>query len=189
MTKTLEINLKNHWTTAKEGVFILAFLPIGLLVGHLSGILTKSDYPDVLVISGLFYLLLFLPAIYFHFTYYRNNRGLKIVIDTESKVFFLTRGGHTKEYSYSDIIHSEKNLNIYNKNKIDKAMRWTTPWSGYNYIKVRLKDGTSFFVTSLMADIVDLDFKCNETHYSLFTPLLERDWQTIDYSNHKFKDN
>lgn len=188
MTKTLQITFRNHWTSIKEGFLILAFIPIGLVLGHLSGKLTKYSYPDAIIILGLFYLLFFLPAIYFHIAYYLNNRGLKITLDTQTKTFSLTKDGQTKEYNYSDIIHSAKYLNIYHKNKIDRAMRWTTPWCGYNYIKFRLNDGTLVFVTSLMTDILDFDFECKETHYSLFTPLLKRDWQTIDYSNYRPKD-
>ena len=166
----------------------MAVAPLGLVAGHLLGKITWDSYPDVLVIFGLFYLVLFLPAIYFHIVYYKSNRGLKIIFDTNAKTFSLIKDGRTSQYNFSDIIHSEKNLNIYNKNKIDNAMRWTTPWCGYNYIKFRLKDGTLFFVTSLMTDILDFDYECKETHYSLFTPLLERDWQTIDYSNYRPKD-
>ncbi len=101
MTKTLEITFRNHWTSIKEGFLILAFIPIGLVIGHLSGKLTKDDYPDALIILGLFYLLFFLPAIYFHISYYLNNRGLKITLG--AKTFCLTKDGQTKEYSYSDI--------------------------------------------------------------------------------------
>jgi hypothetical protein len=188
MAKTLEINFRNHLASIKEGFFILAFIPIGLVIGHLSGKLTMGSYPDALIILVLFYLVLFLPAIYFHIAYYLSNRGLKLTVDAQTKTFSLTRDGQIKEYTYSDIIHSEKNLNIYHKNKIDRAMRLPTPWCGYNYIKFRLNDGALFFVTSLMTDILDFDFECNETHYSLFTPLLKRDWQTIDYSSYKQKD-
>lgn len=188
MIRTLEITQKNQWASIKGGLRILILIPLGLILGHITGKLTWNDYPDILVVIGLFYLLLFLPAIFIHTVYYVNNRGLKIVIDTNKKTFSFTKDKRTSEYNYSDIAYTEKNLNIYNKNKTDDAVRLITPWSGYNYIKFRLKDGKVFFVTSLMTNILDFDFECNETHYSLFTPLVEREWQTIDYSDYNRKE-
>ncbi len=187
MTKTLEISFRNHWKSIKPGIIFIV-ISIGLFLGHFFSVL-GLEYDPIFINLGLLYSVLSFPVIYLHLTYYIDNRRLKIIIDSEAKKFILTKGRKTKEYNFYDIVHSERTLNIYHKNKIDGLARRITPWSGYNYIKFRLNDGTLFFVTSLMTDIryfFDLGFK--ETHYSFFTPLLQRDWQTIDYSHFRPKE-
>jgi hypothetical protein len=158
---------------------------LGFSVLLFFGKIPKEEYPVIASIFALLYLLFSLPVFYLHITYYIQNKNLKITFFHHKKTFSVMKDGRTSEYTYSDIILSEKNLNIYHKNKIDKKTRRKTSLLEYNYIKFRLEDGTLLFITSLMTDVLDFDFECNETHYRIFPILLKKDWETIDYSNLK----
>jgi len=182
-TLHLEINRKNQWQSIRDSFLLLLGFSLFLIYQYIWG--DTKDYSVLVLIFGLFFLLWIIPVIYFHVTYYISNRGLSIDVNYDTKTFTITKNGITKNYSFSDITHSEKNLNLYYKKLVDNVYRRASPWCGYHYIKFRLKDGTQIFLTSLMTDILNCNYECVETHYTLFPFLRQKDWQTIDYSDWK----
>lgn len=179
MTQTFKINKLDQFKSIKEGLFIILFTPIVLLGAQWMGKISSNDYPEVLIFMGIFTFILFIPAIYLHVSYF--IKGAKTVtIDNESNQITVSSvGNEVKTYKLDEIAHSEKNLSIYLKNKIDNKMRFSAPWSGYSYLKIRFNDGNIIFITSLMADIETFPIKVLETHYALVPFLQKRDWVTI----------
>lgn len=135
---------------------------------------------QLIIIVYIINLIFFLPAIGLHIHYYLNNRKLNLIIDTNlNHISFTDNSGNLKKYNISDIIHSEKNFNIYRKNEVDNNNRRMNPWQRYGYIKLRFKDETTIFITSLLTDIKSFPINCSETHYDIIPFLRVKDWETI----------
>lgn len=178
MKQTYKISLRNQFNSIKEGLILLAFTPIGLVIAHLVGKISWNDYPAVIVIILLYNLVFFLPAFYLHFTYFFDNRRTLLTIDRNSKRFSITDKNNTADFSFDDIHLAEQHLGIYYKNKIDYRGRWITPWTGYGYFKLKLKNGQTYFLSSLMFDMLNPPLPFSKTEYR-FLPFFDRQELTV----------
>ena len=178
MTQTYKINLRHHYYSIKEGLILFALTPVGLAVAQLAGKITWDDYPDIIVFFLLYNLVFFLPAFYLHFTYYFDNRKTALTVDSNSKRFSVTNKDNTLDFTFDDIHLAEQHLGIYYKNKIDHRGRWTAPWTGYGYLKLKLKDGQTFFISSLMIDVQNPPLPFTQTKYR-FLPFIDRQEVTV----------
>jgi hypothetical protein len=178
VTKTYRLNVKCHLNSIKEGLIILLYIPAGLFIGHLSGKISWVDYPGILVIFLLVNLVLFLPAFFLHFTYFYYNSGTELTIDYNSKSISITDDRITSKFNFDDIHIVEQNLGVYYKDKIDNLGRWTLPWTGYGYLKLKLKNGQVFILTSLILDIQKPPISISQTNYR-FLPFIIRKEMTF----------
>ncbi len=173
MTQTYQISFRNQFNSIKEGLILLTFTPIGLVIAHLAGIISWNDYPAVIIIMVLFNLLFFLPTFYLHYTYFHENSKTLLTVKSHSKCFSITNKNNTADYTFDDIHLAEQHLGIYYKNKIDHRGRWTTPWTGYGYFKLKLKNGQTYFFSSLMFDILNPPLPFSKTDYR-FLPFIDK---------------
>jgi RecG-like helicase len=148
-------------------------MPIGLLIGHLTGIITSEDYPTILIVFLLFNLFIFLPAIYLHITYFFANSKTLLTIDHYSKRISITEQDETISFSFNDISIVERNLGIYFKNRIDNRARRIATWTNYGYLKLKLKNGKTFYISSLMLDLFNSHLPITQTKYR-FIPYLDK---------------
>ena len=145
MLQAFKINLQNQFYSIKEGLILLALTPVGLAAAQLIGKISWDDYPAVLVIFLLYNLVLFLPAFYLHITYYIANNKTILTVDDYSKSISITEHAEVTTFKLDDIHEVEQNLGIYYKNKIDNRGRWITSWTNHGYLKLKLKNGKTFF--------------------------------------------
>lgn len=153
--------------------------PVALTIAHLIGIISNDDYPAVLVIFLLFNLLFFLPAFYLHLAYYLDNRKTILTIDTYSKRISIVKQDKEITFSFDDVHVIEQHLGIYHKNKIDHLGRLPTPWMNYGYLKLKLKNGKTFFLSSLMLDLINPPLVITLTKYR-FLPYLDKQEISIE---------
>ena len=179
MTKTFTINIGHQFKSIKEGLLLLLWQPVGLTVAHLIGIISIDDYPAALVIFLIFDLLFFLPAFYLHLAYYLDNRKTILTIDTYSKCISITKQDKAETFSFDDIHIVEQHLGIYHKNKTDHLGRLPTPWMNYGYLKLKLKNGKTIFLSSLMLDLINPPLAITLTKYR-FLPYLDRQEISIE---------
>ena len=110
MTDKFQINGRHQFKSIKEGLILLSLGPIGILIGFLSGKFELNDYPLLLTVFALYYLLLFSPAFYLHITYLMNNLGTILTVGkSQNEVRIKTNEGEFK-YRHEDIEKSELNL-------------------------------------------------------------------------------
>lgn len=186
MTDKFQIDGRHQFKSIKEGLILLSLGPIGILIGFLSGKFELNDYPLLLTVFGIYHLLLFSPAFYLHITYFMDNWETTLTVDkNQAEVKIKTKEGEFK-YRHEDIKKSELNLGIHYKNKIDNRGRWTTPWTNYGYLKLKLKDGKEFYFTSLMLDLDKLLFPVTATRFR-FAPYIDKN--QIEYKDIKARQN
>jgi len=178
VTQIFKINFRHQFYSIREGLILLAITPVGLAVGHLTGKISRYDYPAVLVIFLLYNLVLFLPAFYLHITYYLDNRKTSLTVDKYSKRFSITNENSTFDFAFEDIHLVEQHLGIFYKNKLDRRGRLTAPWTGYGYLKLKLKNGQTYFFSSLMLDVQIPPLPVSQTKYR-FLPFIERRELTV----------
>jgi len=184
MTDKFQINGRHQFKSIREGLILVPLGPVGLLVGLFWGKFGVEDLPLMLTVFGLYYLILFSPAFYLHITYLIDNWDTQLSVDKEE----IKIQGKKGEFRYrqEDIEKTELNLGIYYKNRIDNRGRWTTPWTNYGYLKLKLKDGKEFYFTSLMIDLDKLPFPVTSTRFR-FTPYIDRD--QVQYKDFKAHSN
>ena len=167
MTETFKIDFRHQFESIKYALFHLIWLSLLIVILYWTDKITFDNYPYVLAILGSIYLILFLPAFFLHFSYYRENINSVLTIDNNSKCLSISK--HNKEitYTYEDIHTVEQYIGIFFMNKIDHRMRRTTPWTNYGYLKLKMKDGHSYFLSSLMLDIFKFPLSVTSTIYCL----------------------
>lgn len=150
---------------------LFLFGPVGLLIALLLGKLKIDDLPVMLIILGIYYLVLFLPAFYLHLTYFIDNRGTQLMM-SELGIWIKDVRGEFN-YRHEDIEKTELNLGIYFKGRIDNKRRRVAPWTNYGYLKLKFKDGKEFYLTSLMIDLDKQPFPVNSTRFR-FVPYIDK---------------
>jgi hypothetical protein len=108
-----------------------------------------------------------LPAIYLHVTYLIDNWGTVLHVDKRQNCFTITTKDEDLSYNFEDIENTELNLGIYYKNHIDNRGRWPAPWTNYGYLKLKLKNGKEFRLTSLMVDLNKVSLPVTTTKFRL----------------------
>lgn len=106
-----------------------------------------------LVYIPAFILPIILPVA-LHINYYLINRGDVLTIDRTAKIINLKKGKSIYKYNFSDISFINYYFNIYYSNDTGRPLRSKQPpLSEYSYVKIKFKDGTYFYLTSLLVDV------------------------------------
>ena len=102
-----------------------------------------------------------------------------MTVDNYSKRISITEQNEATTFSFDDIHFVEQHLGIYYKNKIDNRGRWTTAWTNYGYLKLKLKNGKTFFLSSLMLDLFNPPMTITQTKYR-FIPFFDKQEISIE---------
>lgn len=148
-TVTLNHHFRNAWGIL---IFVVGFslAPLYLTYRHGDGNVT-SYY---IVCLG-FFLLLFIPQVVLHLTYYRIDKGKVFSYTSEKQKMSLhLKDGRTLEFSFDQIDYIEHSKSI---PLAENRMLWF-PWDSYNYSIIRLKSGQQFILTSLLVPNMKLPF-------------------------------
>lgn len=172
MTDTFQIDLRHQLKSFEKGLITFALVFV-IVVGF--GLFDVFDLSDVSIYTSfiLTCLLFSLPAIYLHISYLIDNHGKVLTVDSKAERFIISVQGQNFNYEFEDIENAELNIGIYYKNQLDNRGRWPAPWTNYGYIKLKLRDGREFMLTSLMVDLNKLSLPVTTTKFRLH-PFLRR---------------
>lgn len=154
--------IKHIWSLRGTliGIFVLFF-------GYCYGESIEKDNIDIeafITVGSLMLIPVLAPVVFLHISYYLKNFGFKLIIDESQNIFVMSEDGQEHFYNFSDLILVEQHLSIYYKNKVDHSNRNMLPWTPYGYLLIKFKDGSRFYVTSLMIDVlnppIDITDKC-----------------------------
>ena len=112
---------------------------------------------------------------------------MKMAIDNiQGQILFLKNG---KEYLFkiSDIKAVEQNLGIYYQNNQDFVGRRIAPWTSYGYLLLTFRNGSKFYITSLMVDIVNPPLETSYTYFRFF-PYLKKGVDISEKRSNALKD-
>lgn len=173
MTDKFQINGRHQLKSFEKGLITFSLAFVGTIIGGLFGVF---DLNNIVFLATTFVLVCIgfsLPAIYLHITYLLQNTGTVVHLDRSQNSFTIKTKDENLNYKFDDIENTELNLGIYYKNQLDNRGRWPAPWTNYGYLKLKLKDGKEFMVTSLMADLDKLVLLVTTTKFRLI-PYLKR---------------
>jgi len=122
-----------------------------------------SEAQSILNFSFIFLLIIITPTLILHLNYYFASRKLSVFIDYISEKISVNESGIESTYHFNDI----KMILIVRA----EARARKLPWSDYGYIKIGIPGRTPILITSLMANIQDVQFKNTSTIFEFF-PLL-----------------
>lgn len=172
MADKFQIDLRHQIKSFEKGLITFALVFVALVGFGLFDVFDLSSLSTY--ISFVLACLLFsIPAIYLHVSYLVNKRRTVLVVDRKSRKFSVTTQEGDFNYDFEDIENAELNLGIYYKNQLDNRGRWPAPWTNYGYLKLKLKDGREFKLTSLMIDMNKLPLHVTLTKFRLH-PFLKR---------------
>lgn len=173
MTDRFQINGRHQLKSFEKGLITFSLAFAGTVVGGLLGIFDLNDFVFLTTIFVLVCIGFSLPAIYLHVTYLVENWGTIVHVDKRQNSLTIKTENGDFNYKFEDIENSELNLGIYYKNELDNRGRWPAPWTNYGYIKLKLKDGKEFMLTSLIVDLNKQSLPVTTTKFRLI-PSLER---------------
>lgn len=129
----------------------------------------KHLEPNGLLFASVPLLLMFaIPTFYLHLRYYFKNIGLQMTIDDIGGKISLMQNGREQLFNISSIKSVEQNLGIYYKNNQDFAGRRIAPWTPYGYVLLKFNNGSEFYITSLMIDIVNPPLEITHIYFRFF---------------------
>ncbi|MBS1779761.1 MAG: hypothetical protein JST70_10590 [Bacteroidetes bacterium] len=153
-----KINSRDQLRSALPNLLLSGiFLVIALVVAGAN----IKRYSSLVVIIPVF-LIFGLPAIILHIIYWRYNKGMIVSIENDEINIQTHAGIYT--YKLTDIILAEKIINgspaakEYSRQLVEN----------YGYIKLEMKNGEMFYLTSLMLDPKKFDIIATDTIYSPF---------------------
>ncbi|OJX01037.1 MAG: hypothetical protein BGO70_14725 [Bacteroidetes bacterium 43-93] len=153
-----KVNLQDQLRSARPNLLLLGiFIVIGIIVG-----VNAQWYLSLEFVIPVF-LILGLPAVILHIIYWRYNKGMIISIQND-EINIQTKASFYR-YKLTDIILAEK---IINGSPVAKENSSRQLVENYGYIKLGMKDGSMFYLTSLMLDPEKFDIITTDTVYSLF---------------------
>lgn len=135
--KSIEISFKNHVLHLLPQIFMVIVALIFVIWNF--GIENLWNEQPILGIFSASILLVSLPAIYIHYSYYLENKGAHFLIYPDKIVDAKSRESFTSDEIQKIIIHHS------NKNN-SRPM----PWEEYRYCEVKLKNGKTIILTSLL---------------------------------------
>jgi hypothetical protein len=147
---TFKVDLKHQFKSLKYCRLIGILLIIIPTAIYALGWWPVFDFNFLGVILLALFIFL-LPAFYLHITYYIQNKNALFRI-TDNSQYFYSDKERELQFKLKDIDVIEQHIGIYHENNIDFANRRTAPWTNYHYIKIQLRNGEHFFLTSLMID-------------------------------------
>ncbi len=167
---TFKIDLKHQLRSLKycwlPGVLIITPLTIDAL-GWWPFVNFRFFWYILLVV-----FIFLLPVFYLHITYYIKNRNVSFTISDDSDSYTYIDNNQRFEFKQRDIDVIEQHIGIYQENNRDFANRRITLWTNYHYVKIQLKSGNHFFLTSLMIDYKSFPMHIYTTKYR-FIPYLK----------------
>src|SRR5690606_18272611 len=120
----------------------------------------------------IFYLILFLPAFILHFSYFLENRHIRLEVDTATNSFTV-QNDKGKVLLTSDKVRQAIQV-IYTDFRHPEGFQRgiPMPWRNYGYLKIITKDDKVFLLTSLMLDPLNPPIKPTKTRFK-YLPLLD----------------
>ena len=173
MTGRFQVNGRHQLKSFEKGLIIFSLAFVGSIIGGLFGVFDLNDLLSHVTSFTLVCVTFSLPAIYLHITYLIDNWETILHVDEGQNSFAIKTAIGDFSYKFEDIEDSELNVGIYYKNGIDNRGRWPASWTNYGYIKLRLKGGNEFMITSLMFDLNKLPLPVTTTKFRLI-PYLKK---------------
>lgn len=96
--------------------------------------------------SAVFFIIIFIitvPGFILHCRYYKQDKGKSLKF--RPTYFEITQNNHTNKIYFKDILRIEKHYLAWN---------WRNPWNNYGYIKIILKNESTFSYSCLTHDII-----------------------------------
>jgi len=186
MKKIYSTRFIYHLKSLKSLVIGPYILPIFLCL-FLAALAKPVHFYRLIFSVAPFVIILFFPIAYLHLSYYLKNVGMKMAIDNiQGQILFLKNG---KEYLFkiSDIKAVEQNLGIYYQNNQDFVGRRIAPWTSYGYLLLTFRNGSKFYITSLMVDIVNPPLETSYTYFRFF-PYLKKGVDISEKRSNALKD-
>ena len=125
-------------------IFWILFNAVAMYLLYTNGILQEKKLYGILIQVG--FSLFWFPGIYLYYTYRNENFNSVLIINTEDDFFEYKDGNKTLKFSKSEI----ESCHLVESRSI------LAPWSTFKYFRIRLKDGKSVSITSLLADIGEI---------------------------------
>lgn len=172
MSDRFQIDLRHQMKSFEKGLITFALVFVAVIGLGLLGVFdlrSLSIYTSFILTCLLFSL----PAIYLHISYLVQDYGKVLTVDAKGKRFTVRVQGQNFDYEFGDIEMADLNLGIYYKNQLDKRGRWPSPWTNYGYLKLTVRDGRQFMLTSLMLDLNKLALPVTTTKFRLL-PFLKK---------------
>ncbi len=172
MKDKFQIDLRHQIKSFEKGLILFALVFVGVVgfgIFDVFDLMALSTFTSFIITCLLFSL----PAIYLHISYLIENHGKVLTVDWMNKRFTIAVHEQNFNYEFEDIENSELNIGIYYKNQLDNRGRRPAPWTNYGYLKLKLKDGREFILTSLMVDLNKLPLPVTITKFRLH-PFLKR---------------
>jgi len=118
--------------------------------------------PPLAVVS--FLVLEVIPTLIFHLIQWKRSLGLKVLIDSSNKTIgFQLNKNEIYKYTFDELIVTEF-LSLYQENK----KRWSTGWSNYSYLQVKVPDNKEFQISSIILTRYEFPIEPTETKYSFW---------------------
>jgi len=154
---TYKINSQDQLRSALPNLLLLGiFIVIAIIAGA-----NIKWYSSLVVIIPVF-LILVLPAIILHIIYWRYNKGM--IVSIENDEINIQTHASIYRYKLTDIILAEKIINGSPMAKENSRQLV----ENYGYVKLEMKNGEMFYLTSLMLDPKKFDIIATDTVYSPF---------------------
>lgn len=168
---TYKVDFKHQLKSLRYCLLIGIILLISTLIICVASARFILDFKFI-EITSLFIIFFLLPVFYLHITYYLRNRNTCFSITENSTQYLYSDNEKKLSFKLKDIDVIEQHLGIYHENNVDFVGHRVAPWTNYHYIKIKLRNGDSFFLTSLMVDYKSFPMHIYNTKFR-FIPYLK----------------
>ena len=134
-------------------------MPLGLMLNGIAIFSFINGYengliPFLLVFIFLAGIFFWIPGLFIHYQYYKDNKNLIIEITRGSNRVVIEHNGTKLDYNKNDI----ETVTMNETNKLNRI-----PWSDYGFTEIKFKSGELLNLTSLLVDqLFILDkFQCD----------------------------
>jgi len=174
MNKFYKIDGRNQVKSISNGLRILLWIPLALLVAYFRGVPNSLLDPDIITVIVVFTLVYFLPALVLHIIYYLANRDTEIEIDSTGNTVIIISRNERFHLKTKELKRVERVLN--RDYRLPKWQQNWFPisWRNYGYLKLVTKDNEVFLLTSLLLDPLNPPIQPTVTRYS-FVPFLDNE--------------
>jgi hypothetical protein len=181
MNKIYRVNSGNQIKSIANGLKVLPLVPVALAVGYFGGYTGSFWDPDFATVLFIWNLIIFLPEIILHISYYLTNRVTKLELDGESERLLIT-DSNGKHQIAPDMVKEVVRV-IYKDYRLPQwQQNWQPmPWRNYGYLKLITKDNRVFFFSSLMLDPQHPPMEIKATLFK-FIPLLDEGIESFSKS-------
>ena len=130
----------------------------------------REEILTYLLIALCFFLIFFIPVLLVHLNYYKINKHDVVSYDPMISKFIIYRDGLLNIVNLDDIELIERHSSY----PLAENRNHYFPWDGYNHSIIRLKNGRTFVITSLLIPNLDLlvgkeRMKVKKSFYRLVT--------------------